>query len=155
MLAGNGWGLVHGAGEVGLRGRVARAHRAAGGLALGVIPAHLFPREVARGALDRPVVTETMHERKKAMSMNADAVVCLPGGAGSLDESFEVLTGRRIGRHGKPILLLNVAGYWAPLLALLRHVLAEGFAGRPDILGFVAVAEDVEALEGALRTALA
>jgi uncharacterized protein (TIGR00730 family) len=88
-------------------GRVARAHQAAGGRALGVIPQHLFPREVAKGDLDRFVVTETMHERKKVMFMNAEAVVCLPGGAGSLDEFFEVLTWRQIGLHGKPILLLD------------------------------------------------
>lgn len=153
MLAGNGWGLVYGAGDVGLMGRVARAHQAAGGRALGVIPGHLFPREVARAGLDRLVVTETMHERKKVMFMNADAVVCLPGGAGSLDEFFEVLTWRQIGLHRKPILLLDVAGYWRPLLALLHHVVAQGFAGE-DVLGFVTVAEDVEALERALGAAL-
>ena len=153
MLAANGWGLVYGAGDVGLMGRVARAHQVAGGRALGVIPQHLFPREVAKRDLDRLVVTETMHERKKVMFMNADAVVCLPGGAGSLDEFFEALTWRQIGLHAKPILLLNVAGYWDPLLGLLRHVVAQGFAG-PDVLGFVTVAPDVGALEEALRAVL-
>ena len=153
MLAANGWGLVYGAGDVGLMGRVARAHQAAGGRALGVIPGHLFPREVARAGLDRLVVTETMHERKKVMFMNADAVVCLPGGAGSLDEFFEVLTWRQIGLHEKPILLLDAGGYWQPLQALLEHVVAQGFA-QPSLLGFVTVAEDVEALEQALRGAL-
>lgn len=154
MLAANGWGLVYGAGDVGLMGRVARAHQAAGGRALGVIPGHLFPREVARQGLDRLVVTETMHERKKVMFMNADAVVCLPGGAGSLDEFFEVLTWRQIGLHAKPILLLDVGGYWRPLLTLLEHVVAQGFA-EPSILGFVTVAEDVGALERELRAVLA
>lgn len=153
MLAANGWGLVYGAGDVGLMGRIARAHQGAGGRALGVIPAHLFPREAARADLDRLVVTETMHERKKVMFMNADAVVCLPGGAGSLDEFFEVLTWRQIGLHAKPILLLDVAGYWQPLIALLGHVVAQGFADA-SLLGFVAVASDVEALERALRAAL-
>ena len=154
MLAANSWGLVYGAGDVGLMGHIARAHQAAGGRALGVIPGHLFPREVARRELDRLVVTETMHERKKVMFMNADAVVCLPGGAGSLDEFFEVLTWRQIGLHAKPILLLDVAGYWQPLLALLSHVVAEGFADA-SVLGFVTMAPDVEALERALREALA
>ena len=153
MLAANGWGLVYGAGDVGLMGRIARAHQGAGGRALGVIPGHLFPREVARADLDRLVVTETMHERKKVMFMNADAVVCLPGGAGSLDEFFEVLTWRQIGLHAKPILLLDVAGYWQPLLALLSHVVSQGFAD-PSVLGFVTVAKDVGALERALREAL-
>jgi hypothetical protein len=153
MLAANGWGLIYGAGDVGLMGAVARAHQESGGRALGVIPEHLFPREVAKGDLDRLVVTETMHERKKVMFMNADAVVCLPGGAGSLDEFFEVLTWRQIGLHGKPILLLNEGGYWEPLLALLRHVVAEGFAGD-DVLGYVTVAPDVAALERELADAL-
>ena len=103
-------------------GAVARAAIAAGGRTLGVIPAHLVPRE-ARG---RPpadaVVTETMHERKKVMFMNADAIVALPGGPGTLDELFEVLTWRQLGLHAKPVLLLNVGGYWDPLLALLAGV---------------------------------
>ncbi len=153
MLARNGWGLVYGAGDVGLMGRVARAHQAEGGRALGVIPAHLFPRDVVRRDLDRLVVTETMHERKKVMFMNAAAVVCLPGGAGSLDEFFEVLTWRQIGLHSKPILLLDEGGYWQPLITLLRHVVAEGFAGE-DVIGYVTVTKDVAALERALRAVL-
>lgn len=153
MLAANGWSLVYGAGDVGLMGAVARAHQAEGGRALGVIPQHLFPREVAKGDLDRLVVTETMHERKKVMFMNADAVVCLPGGAGSLDEFFEALTWRQIGLHAKPLLLLDEGGYWQPLLALLRHVVAEGFAGE-EVTGYVTVAPDVAALERDLRAVL-
>ncbi|MBP1805559.1 TIGR00730 family Rossman fold protein [Rubellimicrobium aerolatum] len=153
MLAANGWGLVYGAGDVGLMGRVARAHQAAGGRALGVIPGHLFPREVAKQDLDRLVVTETMHERKKVMFMNADAIVVLPGGAGSLDEFFEVLTWRQIGLHAKPILLLDVAGYWQPLRALLDHVVSSGFADD-SLRGFIRFVPDVAALESALREAL-
>ena len=153
MLAANGWGLVYGAGDVGLMGRVARAHQAAGGRALGVIPGHLFPQEVAKRDLDRLVVTETMHERKKVMFMNADAVVCLPGGAGSLDEFFEVLTWRQIGLHQKPILLLDAGGYWRPLVALLDHVVAQGFAAD-SLTSFITVVPDVPALEHALRDAL-
>ncbi len=153
MIARNGWGLVYGAGDVGLMGRVARAHQTEGGRALGVIPRHLMRAEAARGALDRLVVTETMHERKKVMFMNADAVAVLPGGCGSLDELFEVVTWRQLGLHAKPIVLLDAEGYWQPLLALLRHVVAEGFA-EPSVLGFVAVAPDVGALEATLREAL-
>ncbi|WP_246045362.1 TIGR00730 family Rossman fold protein [Rubellimicrobium roseum] len=153
MLALNGWGLVYGAGDVGLMGRVARAHQEAGGRALGVIPEHLMRREIGRRDLDRFVVTETMHERKKVMFMNADAVVCLPGGAGSLDEFFEVLTWRQIGLHEKPILLLDLDGYWQPLRALLDHVVAQGFA-EPSLLGFARLVPDVPALERELRAAL-
>ena len=108
MLAQNGWGLVFGAGDIGLMGLVAKAAQAAGGRTFGVIPIHLVAREVGKRDLDSYVVTETMHERKKVMFMNADAIVMLPGGAGSLDEFFEVLTWRQLGLHAKPIGLLNV-----------------------------------------------
>ncbi len=129
-LAGAGMRLVYGAGDVGLMGAVARAAMEAGGETLGVIPEHLFLREVAKRDLTQFVVTETMHERKKVMFMNADAVVVLPGGAGSLDEFFEVLTWAQLGLHEKPLLILNTDGYWDPLLTLIDHVIAEGFAAE-------------------------
>jgi len=91
MLARNGWRLVYGAGDVGLMGRVARSCQGAGGKTFGVIPTHLMRLEVGKRDLDSFVVTETMHARKKVMFMNDDAVVVLPGGAGSLDEFFEAL----------------------------------------------------------------
>ncbi len=152
MLARRGWQLVYGAGDVGLMGRVAAAAQAGGGRTFGVIPQHLVAREVGRAGLDTLVVTETMHERKKVMFMNADAIVVLPGGAGSLDELFEVLTWRQLGLHAKPIFLLDTEGYWHPLLALMRHVVAEGFAD-PQLLDFTTVVADVDALEaGLVRT---
>lgn len=153
MLARNNWRLVYGAGDVGLMGRVAKSVQQAGGRTFGVIPTHLMALEVGKRDLDSFVVTETMHERKKVMFMNADAVVVLPGGAGSLDEFFEVLTWRQLGLHQKPIILLNVAGFWDPLLALMQHVVAQGFAGD-DILSFVTSAPDVATLEKALQDAL-
>ena len=128
LIAEHGWRLVYGAGDVGLMGTVARATQAAGGATFGVIPEHLFPREVGKRDLTTFVVTENMHERKKVMFMNSDAIVVLPGGAGSLDEFFEVLTWRQIGLHNKPIFLLNTDGYWEPLGALIDHVIAQGFA---------------------------
>jgi uncharacterized protein (TIGR00730 family) len=127
-LAAAGLRLVYGAGDVGLMGTVARAAKEAGGDTFGVIPQHLERREVGRRDLGRYVVTETMHERKKVMFMNADAIVALPGGPGTLDELFEVLTWRQLGLHDKPILLLNVNGYWNPLLALLDGIVAQDFA---------------------------
>jgi len=127
-LSGAGWRLVYGAGDVGLMGIVARAAQEAGGDTFGVIPEHLVAQEVAKTDLNRFVVTETMHERKKVMFMNADAVVVLPGGAGSLDELFEALTWRQLGLHAKPIVVLNTGGYWEPLKALIDHVIAQGFA---------------------------
>ena len=127
-LAVRGWRLVYGAGDVGLMGRVARGAQAAGGDTFGVIPTHLLQREVGKRDLGTFIITETMHERKKVMFMNADAVVVLPGGAGSLDELMEVLTWAQLGLHAKPIVLLNTDGYWTPLLTLLQHVVDEGFA---------------------------
>ncbi|MCR9127725.1 MAG: TIGR00730 family Rossman fold protein [Rhodobacteraceae bacterium] len=127
-LAKNGWRTVYGAGDVGLMGILARSAQAAGGDTFGVIPAHLVAWEVGKTDLTRYVVTETMHERKKVMFMNADAVIVMPGGAGSLDELFEVLTWRQLGLHEKPVIVLNTAGYWDPMLALIEHVIAEGFA---------------------------
>lgn len=153
MLASNGWRLVYGAGDVGLMGRVANAVQKAAGKTFGVIPTHLMDREVGKRDLDSFVVTETMHERKKVMFMNADAVVVLPGGAGSLDEFFEALTWRQLNLHNKPLILLNINGFWGPLLDLLQHVVDSGFAGD-DILGFVQVAEDVSDLEDRLKASL-
>jgi len=153
MLAANEWRLVYGAGDVGLMGRVANAVQEAGGKTFGVIPTHLLDWEVGKRDLDSFVITETMHERKKVMFMNADAVVVLPGGAGSLDEFFEALTWRQLRLHNKPLILLNIDGFWDPLCDLLRHVVDSGFAGD-DILSFVQVAEDVADLEAKLKASL-
>lgn len=149
-IAQSGWQLVYGAGDVGLMGIVARAAQAAGGDTFGVIPEHLVRREVGKSDLTAYVVTETMHERKKVMFMNADVVVVLPGGAGSLDEFFEVLTWRQLGLHQKPIYLLDIAGYWQPLVALLDHVIAQGFA-EPSLQGFIETIGDVDALMARLQ----
>jgi uncharacterized protein (TIGR00730 family) len=153
LIATRGWRLVFGAGDVGLMGQTARAAEAAGAETFGVIPVHLMAREAGRRAPNRLVVTETMHERKKVMFMNSDALVVLPGGAGTLDEFFEVLTWRQIGLHQKPIFLLNIDGYWTPLVALIDQVVAEGFAD-PSLRAMVQVVDDVPALDVALQAAL-
>ena len=129
LIAARKWRLVYGAGDVGLMGEVARAAQKAGATTLGVIPTHLMQMEVGKRDLSTLIITENMHERKKVMFMNSDAIAVLPGGAGSLDEFFEVLTWAQIGLHRKPIYLINIDGYWSPLIALLDHVIAEGFAG--------------------------
>jgi len=153
MLARKGWRLVYGAGDVGLMGRVARAAQSTGGETFGVIPEHLMKWEVGKTDLSTFIVTETMHERKKVMLMNADAVVVLPGGAGSLDELFEALTWRQLGLHDKPVFILNTNGYWDPLLDLMKHVIDQGFADA-SLLNYAAVIADVSALETALGTAI-
>jgi len=152
-LADEGWQLVYGAGDVGLMGTVANAAQAAGGDTFGVIPVHLLRHEVGKRDLTSFVVTETMHERKKVMFMNSHAIVVLPGGAGSLDEFFEVLTWRQLGLHDKPVFLLNTAGYWDPLMGLIDHVIDQGFADA-SLKGYVSVVGDVPALRDSLRAAL-
>ncbi|MEN8893376.1 TIGR00730 family Rossman fold protein [Planktotalea arctica] len=139
LIAENNMRLVYGAGDVGLMGRTARAAQSAGGVTFGVIPQHLVDWEVGKTDLTTYIVTETMHERKKVMFMNADAVALLPGGAGSLDEFFEVLTWAQLGLHAKPLVLINTNGYWTPLLTLLDHIIAEGFA-KANIKDFFKIA---------------
>jgi uncharacterized protein (TIGR00730 family) len=151
-LANNQWRLVYGAGDVGLMGEVAQATQAGGGATFGVIPVHLFEREVGKRDLSTFVITENMHERKKVMFMNSDAIVVLPGGAGSLDEFFEVLTWRQLGLHDKPIILLNVEGYWDPLKTLLDQVVSNGFADA-SIMDFVEIADSSAAAISKLKTA--
>ncbi len=148
-IAQAGWRLVYGAGDVGLMGEVASAAMAEGGEVFGVIPQHLLDWEVGKRDLASFVVTENMHERKKVMYMNSDAIVVLPGGAGSLDELFEVLTWRQLGLHEKPVYLLNTEGYWNPLLALLDHVVEQGFADA-SLLGFLQPVAGVEAIVSGL-----
>ena len=152
-IAENGWRLVYGAGDVGLMGETARAALAAGARTMGVIPTHLLGREKGKRDLAQFVITEDMHERKKVMFMNSDAVVVLPGGAGSLDEFFEVLTWAQIGLHRKPIFLLNSDGYWQPLIALLDHIIANGFADA-SMKGYFSTVPDVASLTSGLRDAL-
>ena len=148
-LAEAGMRLVYGAGDVGLMGAVARAAQASGGETFGVIPVHLFDREVGKSDLTNFVVTETMHERKKVMFMNSDAIVTLPGGAGSLDEFFEVITWAQLGLHQKPIVLLNINDYWTPLVELVDHVVAQGFADQ-SFRDLMKVASSVEEAMGLL-----
>lgn len=150
LLANEGWRLVYGAGDVGLMGEVARAAQSAGGDTFGVIPVHLLRREVGKTDLTRFVVTETMHERKKVMIMNADAVVVLPGGPGSLDELFEALTWRQLGLHDKPILVMNVDGYWDSLHTLLDHVIGQEFADA-SLAGFITWVDSPDAAMSSLR----
>jgi uncharacterized protein (TIGR00730 family) len=122
------WQLVYGAGNTGLMGTVARAARASDAQVFGVIPTHLLKAEVGKIDLSSFIVTENMHERKKVMFMNCSAIVLLPGGAGSLDEFFEVLTWAQLALHDKPIVIVNVQGYWEPLLNLIDHMIEQDFA---------------------------
>ncbi len=153
MLADHGWRLVYGAGDIGLMGATARAAQEAGGKTFGVIPEHLMAAEIGKTDLSELIVTATMHERKELMFKNSDAIVVQPGGAGTLDEFFEVLTWRQLGLHEKPIFLLNIGDFWQPLVQMLGHLIAEGFA-EASLLDYVQVVGSVKDLSVALRKAL-
>jgi uncharacterized protein (TIGR00730 family) len=123
-------GLVYGGASVGLMGALADAALDAGAEVVGVIPQRMIDREIGHRDLTRLVVVQSMHERKSHMAHLADAFVALPGGFGTLDELAEVFTWRQLGLHQKPIGLLDVAGYFAPLLSYVDHAVAEGFVKR-------------------------
>jgi uncharacterized protein (TIGR00730 family) len=145
-----GWGLVFGGGHIGLMGVVADAVLAAGGEAIGVIPQGLVDRELAHKRCTAMHVTRTMHERKALMCQMSDAVASLPGGYGTLDETFEMLTWSQLGLHGKPVGLLNVAGFYDGLLAFVDQLVAGGFikpAHRALLLSAGSVEELLDLME--------
>ncbi|WP_116449454.1 TIGR00730 family Rossman fold protein [Blastococcus litoris] len=138
-LAGAGVGIVYGGGHVGMMGVVADAALAAGGEVVGVIPQHLVDDELAHPGLTRLEVVASMHERKAVMAELADAFVALPGAAGTLEELFEAWTWGMLGLHAKPTALLDVDGFWQPLLTQLRRMVDDGYldAVRLDAFGVV------------------
>ncbi|MBN8487957.1 MAG: TIGR00730 family Rossman fold protein [Burkholderiales bacterium] len=122
-----GWRLVYGGGNVGLMGEVADATLDAGGTVLGVIPERLLEREVGHRGLTELVVVQNMHQRKMRMAEEADAFVALPGGIGTFEELFEMWSWRHLAYHDKPLGLLEVDGFWAPLQEFLQRTVAAGF----------------------------
>lgn len=140
-----GMSLVYGGGRAGLMGVVAQACHQADGHVIGIIPSFLDRREIANNQLSELVVVDSMHARKEKMYARSDAFVVLPGGYGTLDETIEILTWRQLGQHEKPIFVLNVENYWDPMMTLLDHVVANGFA-HADTSSFVEAQPDVVAL---------
>ena len=142
ILAENKIGLVFGGGSIGLMGELASAVLDHGGEVVGIIPKFLVNREHAmrRGEM---VVTQDMHERKQLMFEHADAFIALPGGVGTLEELVEQMTWAQLGRHEKPILIVNIHGFWDPLCALLDHMEALEFI-RPGLTVKYLVADKVE-----------
>jgi uncharacterized protein (TIGR00730 family) len=136
--------LVYGGASVGLMGVLADAVLAAGGHVIGVIPEALVAAERAHHALTEIHVVPTMHARKARMFQDADAFLVLPGGFGTLEEMFEILTAQQIRLHSKPVCLLDVAGYWQPLLAFLDHAVVEGTL-HPANRALLGIAPDVDA----------
>jgi uncharacterized protein (TIGR00730 family) len=132
-LAKQGLSLIYGGGSVGLMGTVADAILANGGEAIGVIPSFMEPWEVQHKGLTECIVTETMHTRKQIMAEKSDAVIALPGGWGTLDELFEILTWRQLGLHKMPIGVLNTNGFYDDLLKMLEKMVSEGFLKEANL----------------------
>jgi uncharacterized protein (TIGR00730 family) len=151
-LATAGIGLVYGGGRVGLMGLLADAALAGGGEVIGIIPSRLREAELAHPGATELVVVESMHERKRLMAEKADAFAVLPGGIGTLDEMFEILSWKQLGLHDKPVLLADIGGYWAPLRALLDDIVTKGFA-RPEARELLGVVPTVATLMAALEVA--
>ncbi len=129
--------LVYGGGKVGLMGAVADAVIKAGGKAIGVIPEFLQLKELAHHDLTELHVVDSMHSRKKMMSDLSDGFIAMPGGFGTFEELFEVLTWSQLGMHQKPIGLLNVAGFYDPLVTLAQHTVAQGFVREQNLSLFI------------------
>ncbi|AKM17669.1 LOG family protein yvdD [[Flavobacterium] thermophilum] len=145
FLARSGITLIYGGGTRGLMGEVAEAALRHQGRVVGIIPQFLKDREVAHNRLSELLVVDTMHTRKAKMYEAADGFIAMPGGYGTYEELFEVLSWSRVGLHQKPIGLLNVEGFFDPLLHLLRHTVDSGFAA-PEDLELIVSAEDVPTL---------
>lgn len=148
-LARAGVDLVYGGGGIGIMGAVSDAARSEDGRVVGVIPQLLLQREGGRRDQQDMHVVDTMHERKALMHELSDAFVVLPGGLGTYEEFFEILTWRQLGFHDKPIMVVDTAGYFAPLRALVAHGVGEGFIGQRDE-GLFTIVESVDEALAAL-----
>jgi len=131
LIAEQGLRLIFGAGRIGMMGLVADAVISGGGTAIGVIPTFLKDRELAHNNLAELHVVNSMHERKQLMFNLSDAFIILPGGLGTLDETVEIITWAQLGRHKKPIILIDTEGYWEPFHKLIEHISKSGFAHGP------------------------
>jgi len=145
MIAEAGIRLVFGGGNAGLMGTAADAALAAGGEVVGVIPHYLIEREHGHRGVTELRVVDSMHSRKETMFALADAFVVLPGGVGTLDETFEIITWKQLGMHDKPIVIVDIGGYWQRLDALVAAAVTHGFAAPPtrDLYAMVPGVRDV------------
>ena len=144
--------LVYGGGRVGLMGLCADACLDAGGKVVGIIPEHIQNLEVEHTGLTELHIVDSMHTRKQMMAERSDGFVVLPGGLGTLDETFEIVTWRQLTLHDKPIVIVNTAGYWTPLLDLIDHLIEQGFC-RPEHRGLYRVVDTIDEVFEALSRA--
>lgn len=149
-LAAEGLGLVYGGGKVGLMGIVADGVLAGGGEVVGIIPEALAAKELAHPGLTELLVVSSMHERKALMEQRADGFVAMPGGFGTYDELFEILTWAQLGEHDKPVVLFDIADFYAPLFALIQRAVESGFL-KPQHAALATRALDLDEVVAALR----
>jgi uncharacterized protein (TIGR00730 family) len=152
LIAQKGWRLVYGGGRVGLMGITADAALEGGSEVVGIIPRHIQSREIEHTDLTELHIVDTMHTRKQMMVERSDAFVIMPGGLGTLDEFFELLTWKQLGLHDKPIVMVNIAGYWTKLLEAVRHIADVKFMRDEDFHMFQIV-ERIEDVPAALLSA--
>ncbi len=152
ILAAEGWDIVYGGGRVGLMGIVADSALQAGSKVYGIIPHHIQSREIEHTDLTELHVVDNMHTRKQMMVERSDAFVIMPGGLGTLDELFEIMTWRQLGLHDKPIVMVNVNGYWTKMIEAVRHISSVGFM-RPEDLGMLIIVNDPREVPSALKAA--
>jgi uncharacterized protein (TIGR00730 family) len=151
ILAEHKMGLVYGGGRMGLMGMVANSVLEHGGRAVGIIPKHLQDREERHDNLDELHIVETMHARKQMMVDRSDAFLILPGGYGTLDEAFEILTWKQLGLHNKPIIFLNIYNFWSPLKELKQHLFEESFI-KGDDLKLFSIIDTIDQIIPTLKT---
>lgn len=144
-LGGRGMRLVFGGGNVGLMGITAGSTLASGGEVTGIIPDFLRQREVEFQGLTELIVTDSMHTRKRRLFALGDAFVVMPGGLGTFDETFEIMTWKQLGQHHKPIILVNILGWADPFVAMIDSTIARGFA-KPEVRNLFEVQPDVPAV---------
>ena len=149
-LAERGWGLIYGGGKAGVMGSVALAAKRAGAKVVGVIPDFMVARELAFREADELIIVGSMRERRRIMEERASAFVTLPGGIGTLEELVEILVGRALNQHHKPLVLVNQDGYYDDLLAFFRRMVRERFKSA-GVLDLMAVADTVEQVWGLLE----
>jgi hypothetical protein len=154
LVAREGWTLVYGGSKSGTMGMVADGALAAGGKVIGYIPEHLEEKELQHTGLTECHVVSTMHERKMSMVDRSDAFIILPGGYGTLDEFFETLTWRQIGLHDKPLVVVNIDGFWQPMIDMIHQMAKVGFVQAAH-LDLFQVVDTIEAIPSALAASAA
>ncbi len=152
LIAASGWNVVYGGGRVGLMGLVADSALSSGARVVGIIPQHIQAREIEHNDLTELHIVDSMHIRKQMMVDRADAFVILAGGLGTLDEFFELLTWKQLGLHDKPVVMVNINGYWTKMIEAIKHISDEKFM-RPEDMTMFQVVETVAQVPDALRGA--